>query len=283
MPEWPDRMRGPAPTTTPSHGLIRLPDPDVPVYRIFPLWFFEEMLRTRQLVLVAPHRWEDPFEVLSRSVILVDPRFEPPETRPLDDFLPPAYAQCWSRNEESDTLWRAYSRVFKDAHFNRNLFPRDEGVQVRSSPRKLLAAMRGWARENPGYACFVGAVRYLPRTGIYHHLEALLNRHGPEALGHGELRAELLLLKRDAFAHEAEVRIIAVSEERKEEDERLAVAVDPSEVFDEVTFEPRLAPAEREGRENMARSLGYRGRFRVSELYRQAKLEIVMPGGWGEE
>jgi hypothetical protein len=241
------------------------------------------VLRSRQLVLVAPHRWEDPFEVLSQSVILVDPRSEPPETQPLDDFLRPAYAQCWSRIEESDTLWRAYSRVFKDTHFQRNLFPRDEGVQVRSSPRKLLAALQAWAADNPGYACFVGAVRYLPRTGIYHHLEALLNRHGPEALGHGELRAELLLLKRDAFAHEAEVRIIAVSERSAEEEDRLVVAIDPSEVFDEVTFEPRLAPTEREGRENMARSLGYKGKFRVSDLYRQTRLEIVLPGGWSEK
>lgn len=241
------------------------------------------MLRSRQLVLVAPHRWEDPFEVLSQSVILVDPRSEPPETQPLDDFLQPAYAQCWSRIEESDTLWRAYSRVFKDTYFQRNLFPRDEGVQVRSSPRKLLAALRDWAADNPGYACFVGAVRYLPRTGIYHHLEALLNRHGPEALGHGALRAELLLLKRDAFAHEAEVRIIAVSEARAEEEDRLAVAIDPSEVFDEVTFEPRLAPGEREGRENMARSLGYKGKFRVSDLYRQTQLKIMMPGGWSKK
>lgn len=58
---------------------------------------------------------------------------------------------------------------------------------------------------------------------------------------------------------------------------------DPSEAFDEVTFEPRLAPTERESRENAARGLGYRGKFRVSDLYRQTRLEIVLPGGWGKK
>jgi hypothetical protein len=267
--------------TSRSHGLLRLPDPDVPVYRIFPLWFFEEALRSRQLVLVPPRCWEDPFEVLTDSVILVDPRTAPPTARPLEAFLQPAYAQCWSRVEESDTLWRAYSRVFKDAHFNRNIYPKDEGVQVRSSPRKLLAAMRCWAQGEAGMSCFVGAIRYVPRAAVYRHFESLVERHGPHALGRGELRAELLLFKRNAFAHEAEVRLIAVDErDDAAEREVIAIAVDPSEVFDEVTFDPRLEPHEREGREYVARSLGYRGPFRASDLYRKTAFEIVFPEGW---
>jgi hypothetical protein len=34
--------------------LIRVPDVDAAIYRIFPLWFLEEALRLRQLVLVTP-------------------------------------------------------------------------------------------------------------------------------------------------------------------------------------------------------------------------------------
>jgi hypothetical protein len=261
--------------------LLRLPDPDLPIFRIFPLWFFEEVLRTGRLLLVAPDRWEDPFEAPTRSIVLVDPRTTPHRTAPLESLLQPAFAQCWSRVEESDALWRAYSRVFKDSHFNRNLFPRDEGVQVRSSPRKLLAALERSELRDRGVDCFIGAVQYLPRAAIRDHLRDLLARHGPRALGRGELRAELLLFKRNAFAHEAEIRLVAVLGEQAGEDS-LAFDIDPSEVFEEVTFEPRLSPAEREGREQMARSLGYRGHFKVSDLYRQADLEFVVPEGWDD-
>lgn len=116
---------------TKIEGLIGIDDPDEPIYRIFPLWFFEETLRERQMALVAPEQWEDPFEVLASRIHLIDERrSEPP--LPLELLLAPAYAQCWSRTEESDTLLRAYSRVTKDSHFHRNTQQHHEGVRVRT-------------------------------------------------------------------------------------------------------------------------------------------------------
>jgi hypothetical protein len=58
-------------------NLIAINDLDSPIYRIFPLWFFEEALRLRQLVLVAPERWEDPWEILASSIMMVDQRTTP--------------------------------------------------------------------------------------------------------------------------------------------------------------------------------------------------------------
>ncbi|HEV8413037.1 MAG TPA: hypothetical protein VGQ49_05550 [Bryobacteraceae bacterium] len=118
-------------------GFIAL-DPDEQIYRIFPLWFFEEALRLKYLVLAPPSKWDDPFELMpERSVIDIDG-----EQTPLQTLLKLVFAQCWSRTKESDTLWRAYSRVSKDPHAGRNIHPREEGVQVRSTPRKLLDALR---------------------------------------------------------------------------------------------------------------------------------------------
>jgi hypothetical protein len=50
------------------------------------------------------------------------------------------FAQCWSLSAESDALWRIYSTVVKDAS-GKNKFANSEGVKVRTTSRKLLAAL----------------------------------------------------------------------------------------------------------------------------------------------
>ncbi len=68
------------PNQSDKESIIGIPDPDpknTPIYRIFPLWFFEELLRLKQLVLVPPHLWEDPFEILASNIMMVDQRPRP--------------------------------------------------------------------------------------------------------------------------------------------------------------------------------------------------------------
>src|SRR5689334_2885972 len=79
-----------------------------PVYRIFSLSRFKESLESKQLVLVPPRKWEDPFEWLPEGMI-IDKRTNPWKETSVADILKPAFAQCWSRTCESDTLLRAYS------------------------------------------------------------------------------------------------------------------------------------------------------------------------------
>ena len=260
-------------------GFLGIDDPDEPIYRIFPLWFFEETLRVGNLVLVPPERWEDPFEVLPSRVIMERPK--PYEQKPLETFLKPAYAQCWSRTKESDTLLRAYSRVVKDPHHRRNTLPREEGVVVRSTPRKLLSAMQDWARSRPAMSCFIGAVRYESSDAIRQYLTDRISQYGPGAVGRGQLRAELLLLKRQMFSHEAEVRMICVCD--LPEQPLMQIPVDPSSIFDEVTFDPRLETFEQREREAVARSLNYKGPVRRSDWYTVILLQVILPNGWKED
>jgi hypothetical protein len=90
-------------------GLIRVSDVDSPIYRIFPLWVLEETLRLRQLALVAPSKWEDPFEVIGDAIAVNIRRGDRIEQKIINQELPPVFAQCWSRTIESDTLLRAYA------------------------------------------------------------------------------------------------------------------------------------------------------------------------------
>jgi len=225
-----------APITILPEHLIRIADPDEPVYRIYPLWFLEEALRLRQIVLVAPHLWEDPFEV-SASVIAVDQlKGDRYEQIIINQSLPPVYAQCWSAASESDTLLRAYSRVIKDPHFGRNICPRDEGVRVRSSPRKLLEALLKGTQLGHASSCFIGSVQYLAGDALLQQIANAVGTVGLNVFQHPANRAKLLLMKRQAFAHEAEVRLILVRHGADSSNTVLPIQVDPNAVFDSRRF-----------------------------------------------
>ena len=257
-------------------NFLNIADPDAPIHRIYPLWFFEEALRLRQLVLVAPERWEDPYEILTSRIMIVHERTAPGQQRPLGPLLRPAYAQCWSNTRESDTLLRAYSRVVKDSHFGRNTSPCDEGVRVRSTSRRLLQGLEAWSPSLATKSCFIGAVVYADGDQILQDLTNLIDQHGAEALAEGKLRASLLLRKRSAFQHEAEVRLIYIEGRDVPATSLVHVPINPNDVFDEVAFDPRLAEFERREREAVARSLGYNGTFAKSELYTGQALLVML-------
>jgi hypothetical protein len=240
-----------------QQGYIRITDPDEPIYRIFPLWFLEQSLKARTLALVLPSMWEDPHETLCARILLAG-------GTPAD-FAATVYGQSWSRTSESDTLLRAYSRVVKDPILGRNTAPRDEGVRVRSTPRKLLTALKSFCTRNanraPDEHCFIGTVRYEPRNAIERLVRDLAASHqGPRIAG--RQRCELQLLKRNMFAHEDEVRLIYVcSADDNWASHHLVIPVPirPNEDFEELTFDPRLDEDERGARVATMRALGYQG------------------------
>jgi hypothetical protein len=171
--------------------------------------------------------------------MMTDLRKTPRQQISFEPYLRPAYAQCWSQTANSDTLIRAFSRVVKDPIHHRNTVPGDEGVIVRSRPSKLLSAVQKWAAPRE-ISCFVGAIQYESDKEIQQRFVNLIDQYGPSAVGRGQLRAESLLFKRQEFSHEAEVRIICVDESNTSEQDVIRVEIDPSEVFEEIAFDPRL-------------------------------------------
>src|SRR5690349_11946089 len=88
-------------------------DLDRPIYRIYPVWFFEMSLITNggNLALVPPAVWEDPQEDPCAWIQMSAPDGA---QKSLSGYLQPTYAQCWSMDGHSDALLRAYSRVSRD-------------------------------------------------------------------------------------------------------------------------------------------------------------------------
>lgn len=252
-----------------ERGFIRVENLDGPVYRIFPLWCLEESLRLRQMSLVQPRIWEDPFESIEESTHIQQPDGS---LISIASDVHPIYAQCWSTMQESDTLIRAYSRVDKDARFKRNTCPRYEGVQVRSTPRKLMRALCAQRFSSNGLP-YVGKVDYMLREKIEEYIASKVRLCGPGAFSAPNERALLYLLKRSAFEHESEIRLLYVCSEACSDD-RLVMSIDPNELFEEIQFDPRLEPFEVDARKSVYGALGYSGEMKRSELYHKTLLPV---------
>lgn len=259
----------------PPEAFLGISDMDAPVYRIFPVWFLEEAVRLKQLVLVRPSMWDDPFERIDDAVVVTRANGSNFEQTIQQDH-PPVFAQCWSATSACDTLLRAYSRVFKDPHFSRNIHPREEGVRVQSTPRKLLNALQRAARELGNTVTpFVGRVQYMPQERILQELADLVAANGPTVFDAPLTRAQLRLKKRTEFSTEDEVRILMSCHVDRSE-KVLSIAIDPNELFDEVAFDPRLASFERRERAQTLNAVGYKGRIHEWDLYARILPEIII-------
>jgi hypothetical protein len=108
-----------------------------PIYRFFPLFFFQDAVSRKRLVFANPSQWQDPYERLARDFWKRDARgnivgrYQIPFNR--------AFAMCWSSAEDSDTLLRAYSTVVKDRYCERNIYPQMEGVKFEAPQRRFLS------------------------------------------------------------------------------------------------------------------------------------------------
>ncbi|MDR6834249.1 MULTISPECIES: hypothetical protein [unclassified Sphingopyxis] len=252
-------------------------DLDRPLYRIFPLWHFEDMLRVKRLVLVSPNLWEDPREDIPASIMMQRPDHKQKE---LNGYLHPARCQCWSFEGKSDSLLRAYSRVTIDPLHGRNSEPRNEGVMVRTTPRKLNRALSDWAGRVAWGKFYLGRVEYLEEEDACQKVVNNLANQGPVNIGRGENRAQSLLLKRKAFSHEDEVRLIWVCDDKREIDKAMTVNINPNDFIEEVTFDPRLVRFELVERQQRAKALGYTGALTEPDLYQKTFFQTMLPWNW---
>lgn len=213
-------------------------DMEAPIYRIFPIHRFLEILKRKEMVLVKPELWEDPFENPLNYCKFV----RKSDKAPINAEM--LYGQCWSLNEESDAMWRIYS-------------PNNNGVMVSTTPRKLLNSLKQATQSND-FLCFIGKVQYV-------NAKDLLNEISPLAIASSEI-AKTLLYKRAAFSHEREIRLIYFSC-KNNEDRIFKFHIEPNNVFNAVLFDSRLTQELQESYTAYMLSLGYNFEISRSTLY----------------
>lgn len=248
----------------PDVNIISLTDPGVALTRVYSAKYFRKALNDRCLTLVKPEAWDDPFEniLLKCSVRTLDGR-----TISLNALRGTLYAQSWSLLHESDAMWRIYS---DDRH----------GIKVETTAGKLIELCRRRGRRANLYS--IGCVQYLSEEQL---VSWLTGPGGAQRILTGDSVSDLarsLLVKRDAFGHEKEVRLIYrefdISRARRRRVHTMKIR--PNDLFSRIVLDPRLQQSECRRLENRIRQWGYEGEVVQSSLYASRTFLVKLKATW---
>lgn len=180
------------------------------IYRYVPLAQLISVIETGTLALNNPSIWPDKTEGgwISRL-------FSP--NAPMEGVH--ARAICFTRESYSEAQWHVYARSAPV-------------VRVRFNIDSIL---RSCARfdDVPG-KFYLGDVRYTDSAGMKQSLERVLPADSPEP--HSRKAAALLLLKRQAFAYEKEVRLIWLT--REAVDDHILLPFDVTNAVNQILVSP---------------------------------------------
>ena len=224
---------------------------DKPIYRIMSVKRLLQCLEEKRLVLVPPRKWDDPFEnyLLSARVKLSATG----ETGDMYAMREKVYGQCWTQHRETDAMWRIYS---SDTN----------GAKVKTTPRRLLDALRNTNSRFSDVTCFIGKVQYKIQKELVSSLKGidLFNTNGSGI-------AKSLLYKRREFSHEREVRLIYTEGKGAIH----PVPINPSTIFDEIVFDPRMDTHLYEAYEAAVKAKKFTGRVAQSVLYKPPRELLI--------
>lgn len=235
-----------------SFNYINVPqsERDRPLYRIISLDRLFQLFESKRNVLVAPSKWEDPFENF-----ILNSRMGHGGGSPGQRFLNQEciFGQCWTRRAASDAMWRIYS-------------PDKGAVRIRSTPRRLLESLAATTGA-PCDEAFIGKVKYLSQAKLVRFAESALQI--PDGL---EVRmARTLLVKRMAFDHEQEVRLLFIGPVTMLAEARKSIhsyTVDPHDLIDQVMVDPRQSLSDFKSiRQQIHERTGFKGPVVRSLLY----------------
>jgi len=221
-------------------------DLDRYVYRIIPEFRLIELFKNKENVLVSPRLWDDPFEnFIMKSKI----RFSNGEISKIG-FYDDYFAQCWSFHKASDAMWRIYS-------------PNKNGIRIRTTVKKLAESLSNNLGAWKNTQCFIGKVLYLPNKKMLNFANTVLT-----GLPNQNNFAHTLLVKRPAFKHENEIRLIYSKKENTDPSDIYSYPLDPHSVFDQMMLDPRLTKEEaKEMKKKIKTATSFTGPIKRSLLY----------------
>jgi hypothetical protein len=207
------------------------------LYRIVSFDRLVEMLQSDELYFAHPSSWEDPYE-----------------THLQHKDSPNVFGQCWCKRAVSDAMWRIYS-------------PNHLGVRIRTTRHRLKQAMTEAARSQ-SIEWRIQDVKYLPPPKLRHELESIADMLWQRNSIQDTFAP--LFLKRDAFQHEDEVRVVVLNAPEKGQPIggqcRLRVVM--RWLVDSILVDPRAPDAYVEAYKHYLKDkLQFSGSFGKSALY----------------
>ena len=262
--------------------LEKLKSRSVKLRRFMPFERFYDLVLSDLDSLSHPMMWDDPFESVFCNALELEPgKFNIPY------LYVETHMQSWTHGDESDAMWRIYS-------------PNRNGVMVTASVDDLLSILPTKRSSKIPVQNYLGLVKYVSEAQFESALSdgkvirALLDNHAGAIMGMNPLYFVPLLMKRQAFEHEREVRVI-IAKLRDEPEGMLFSENQDSKKFvskvlarvqrldceimnnfyarlPEVTLDPRVDDATAARFEGMLRRIGFKGDVRRSTLYREYRV-----------
>lgn len=230
------------------------------IYRIFDVDKFMLTMRNKNLCLVRPYMWDDPFENFLLSSV---GQLEDGTLVGFDSIRDRFYGQCWTLKKECDGLWRNYKGKASAA------------IKVKTTVGKLMEHFYDLQNKFHQLSYFIGKVEYVNDAEIENYFKSEVDIMNFQ---HGVEFAQSLLIKRNSFAYEEEVRLIFSKPATNEIDmatlinpwddtDRFFVKIDPNLLFDEIEIDPWLPKADYDLLKQDIVALGYTGNITRSSLY----------------
>lgn len=238
---------------------IGINDLNEKIHRIYSKGRFLDLLQNREHALVSPTKWDDPFEnfFLKSEMIIAETN----ERVSLENLAQDWYGQCWNLGEESDAMWRIYSSS-KDS------------IRITTTIGELFSSIQDPNNKFPELSCFIGKVKYLDEREIK-NLVQNLTFQDVTAGGRADGFAELLCIKRTAFEHEREVRILFQDVEGNFKGRDMVLKpFDVNALCSEVVLDPRQSDSDAALLKAELQNKGCSINIRKSDLYRVPKFTI---------
>ena len=218
------------------------------IYRIMRAEHVIALFQNRENVLSQVGNWKDKFENFQLNIggILNGTAF----TYGMRDAF---VGQCWTLESMSEAMWGIYASD-----------PQTRFLRIRSTPRKLLTMLAQAHSGGFKQRCFVGKVRYLRED----QLRTVVENGGRLALG-GRWFAKNLLLKRRAFKHESEVRLLFFGDANHYGADRLyRYKIDPHAMITQIMADPHHDRSIWGGERSAIRqATGFNGSIKRSKIY----------------
>lgn len=189
-----------------------------PLYKYAPWKFAKQSLTDRYLWMSNPSVWNDPFEDYFLAAKYVDTH----GTEIDFPYKNKVFCNCLTPDNNSEAHWITYAK-------------KQVGVCLRINVKELVERLNGFGRANPNLGIYLGKVTYLKQSEIQAKriqdiplYEDTKGRTVVRDINNPDFCANLLLLKRKAFKHDNEVRLIIVQENEEPKGMRFQYDYDAS-------------------------------------------------------
>lgn len=233
-------------------------DLDTPIYKYIPFKYLKLMIQNSNLYFGKVSSWEDVYENWFLKEQMVLPTGEKGSAK---ELIPGVFGQSWTLQEESDAMWRIYSKLDRTQHD----YLDDTAVRIKTTARKIYNVI--YANDEDFYTSYIGAVKYLSQNDFL-NMQDSLSPLNPLDLS--EVFVKSYFLKRTPFEHEREVRPILIYSPKHENFGKDGVSfdIDFDNLIDEMVTDPRLTPDEYRTVRGQLIGLGAKSdKVRNSELY----------------